>query len=152
MENSLKAILIGAGVVITLIVVSIGFMLMRSGQNTAQNAINQLGGINAEMSESQYTIYDGVELRGDEVVNVLRRFKDEYIGIKIITNRDADGTWYINVVGDDGVITGKSSASISDTTDETDPKYVNRNGVFTGSLKRDANGTITALIFEQKKN
>ncbi|MDI9483331.1 MAG: hypothetical protein QM315_09120, partial [Bacillota bacterium] len=80
MENSLKAIIIGAGVVITMIVVSIGFLLMRSGQSTAQNAINRLDQISSEMSESQYTMYDGMEIRGSEVVNVLRKFKDEYIG------------------------------------------------------------------------
>ena len=81
MENSLKAIIIGAGVVITMIVVSIGFLLMRSGQSTAQNAINRLDQISSEMSESQYTMYDGMEIRGSEVVNVLRKYKDEYIGI-----------------------------------------------------------------------
>ena len=43
---------------------------MRSGQSTAQSAIGKLDQINAEMSESQYTMYDGIENGGSEVVNV----------------------------------------------------------------------------------
>jgi len=150
MENSLKAIIIGAGVVITLIVVSIGFLLMRSGQDTAQNAINQLGGINKEMSDSQYTNYDGLEVSGSEVVNVLNRFKDEYIGIQVITKKNTAGAWYINVVGSNGNITGAATSEIADTMDEKSNEYVNPNGSFKGSLVRDANGTITALIFTQQ--
>ncbi|NLM27724.1 MAG: hypothetical protein GX211_06045, partial [Clostridiaceae bacterium] len=95
MENSLKAIIIGAGVVITMIVVSIGFLLMRSGQSTAQNAINRLDQISSEMSESQYTMYDGMEIRGSEVVNVLRKYKDEYIGIYVKTKKSTNGVWYV---------------------------------------------------------
>jgi hypothetical protein len=154
MENSLKAIIIGAGVVITMIVVSIGFLLMRSGQSTAQNAINRLDQISSEMSESQYTMYDGMEIRGSEVVNVLRKYKDEYIGVCVKTKKNSSGTWYIyNVTlsgGNDAEIGAESDKSISNTMDETSDEYVNPNGVFIGSIARDENGRIAALMFEQK--
>lgn len=152
MENSLKAILIGAGVVITLIVVSIGFLLMRSGQNTAQTAIGKLGQISGEMSESQYTMYDGMEIRGSEVVNVLRKFKDEYIGISIETKKGGTD-WYIHEADiDNSVVNGLTEVSkpISDTMNEKSDDYVNPNGVFIGSIARDENGRIAALMFEQK--
>lgn len=152
MENSLKAIIIGAGVVITMIVVSIGFLLMRSGQSTAQNAINRLDQISSEMSESQYTMYDGMEIRGSEVVNVLRKFKDEYIGIRIETKKGSK-VWYIHEADiDDNVVKGLTeiSNSISNTMDETKNEYVNPNGVFVGSIARDENGRIAALMFVQK--
>ena len=151
MENALKAIIIGAGVVITMIVVSIGFLLMRSGQSTAQNAIGRLDQINAEMSESQYTMYDRIEIRGNEVVNVLNKFKDEYIGIQVETHKTS--TWYIyNVTlnGDLGTINEKSDFKISDTMDETNQRYINPNGKFLGRVIRDENGTVVALTFTQK--
>jgi len=153
MENSLKAIIIGAGVVITMIVVSIGFLLMRSGQSTAQNAINRLDQISSEMSESEYTMYDGMEVSGSEVVNVLRKFKDEYIGIQVETKKNG-GKWYIHNVtlssGNEAEIVSTSTNSISDTMDEKSDDYVNPNSVFTGSIARDENGRIAALIFKQK--
>jgi hypothetical protein len=153
MENSLKAIIIGAGVVITMIVVSIGFLLMRSGQSTAQNAINRLDQISSEMSESQYTMYDGMEIRGSEVVNVLRKYKDEYIGICVKTKKNPSGVWYVydvTLIGNEAEIGSPSTKSISDTMDETKDEYINPNGVFIGSIARDENGRIAALMFEQK--
>lgn len=153
MENSLKAILIGAGVVITLIVVSIGFLLMRSGQSTAQNAISKLDQINAEMSESQYTMYDGIENRGSEVVNVLNKFKDEYIGIQVKTHKVPSGTWYIRdvtITSNVGEIGAASTSVISNTMDEAHTQYINPNGKFLGKLVRDANGTVVALVFTQQ--
>lgn len=154
MENSLKAILIGAGVVITMIVVSIGFVLMRSGQSTALTTIGKLDRLNTEMTESQYTMYDGMEVNGSEVVNVIRKFRNDYIGIQVITKKNS-GTWYINNVTltDDGI--GKINDSgrtgdISDLINEKSNEYVNPNGVFLGKLIRDENGTIVALTFTQK--
>jgi len=150
MENSLKAILMAAGVVVTLIVVSIGFLLMRSGQNTAQNAINKLGQVNAELEESQYTMYDKVEVSGAEVVNALKKFENEYIGIQVKTNKNTSGEWYIyNGSGDSLTST---SGNITNTMDEKSIEYVNPNGKFTGEIKRDSNGTIIAITFKQKVN
>ncbi|MBP7176900.1 MAG: hypothetical protein KBA53_11900 [Thermoclostridium sp.] len=153
MENSLKAILIGAGVVITLIVVSIGFVLMRSGQSTAQSAIGKLDQINAEMSESQYTMYDGIENSGSEVVNVMNKFKDEYIGVQVKTKKVATGTWYIHnvsIASNVGTVGAKSTNTVSNTMDESHLEYINPNGKFLGSLVRDENGTVVALVFTQK--
>jgi hypothetical protein len=150
MENSLKAILIGAGVVITLIVVSIGFLLMRSGQSTAQTAIGKLDQINVEMADSQYTMYDDMDVRGSEVVNVLKKFKDEYIGVQVITKKNTGGEWYINVAN---TITGTLTATsndISDAMDEKSNEYINPNGKFKGKIVRDANGSVMAIIFTQK--
>jgi hypothetical protein len=153
MENSLKAILIGAGVVITLIVISIGFLLMRSGQNTVQSAIGKMDKMNVEMEESQYTMYDGMKVGGNEVVNILRKFKNEYIGIKVVTKKNPSGTWYIynvSVSGGAGTIGAESNNAISNTMDEAHNEYINPNGVFLGEIIRDENGTIVAISFEQK--
>ena len=154
MENSLKAILIGAGVVITLIVVSIGFLLMRSGQNTAQTAIGKLGQISGEMSESQYTMYDGMESDGSMVANTLKKFKDEYIGIQVKTKKNTSGTWYaynVTISNGIGTIGTKSGKKISDAMDESHNDYINPNGKFVGELIRDERNCRT-LIFTQNKN
>jgi len=157
MENSLKAIIIGAGVVITMAVVSIGFILMRSGQNTAMNTISRLESLNTELSESQYTIYDGMEVSGSEVVNTIRRFKDEYVGIKVLTNKNkaSGGKWYIHSVtlinNNRGEIDpGGTVGNISELMNEESNEYVNPNGIFTGTVIRDENGRIVALVFTQK--
>ena len=106
-----------------------------------------------EMSESEFTMYDGMEVRGSEVVNVLNKYKNDYIGIQVKTKKNTAGDWYIyNVSIASGVATigTASTNNISDTMNETLNEYVNPNGSFMGSLVRDANGTVAALIFNQQ--
>lgn len=153
MENSLKAIIIGAGVVITMIVVTIGFMLMRSGQGVVQTTMGKVDRVSKEMNESEYTMYDGMEVSGSDVINLIRKYKEDYIGIYVKTKKNS-GEWYIHNVTVSGTneaeIIGESTKPISDAMDETKDDYVNPTGVFVGSVARDKNGRISALMFEQK--
>jgi hypothetical protein len=94
-----------------------------------------------------------MEISGSEVINVIRKFEDEYIGVKVETKKHTVGVWYINTVnvtGDVGKITGAATDDISVAIDEKSSKYVNPNGVFLGKLVRDENGTIVALVFTQQ--
>jgi len=155
MDNSVKAILIGASVVITLIIVTLGFFILRQGQATVSLASNQISNLNSNLSESGYTMYDEVTVSGSEVVNAIKKFKDEHVGIKVTTNKTyPSGDWYINDVdvdsSDVGEIDGGSSNSISDTIDETKDEYINPNGKFLGEVIRDKNGVVVALRFVQK--
>ncbi|KAB3525458.1 hypothetical protein [Alkaliphilus serpentinus] len=151
MDNSVKAILIGASVAITLIIVTLGFFILRQGQESINLSAKQMSDINSTLSESEYTIYDGLTISGSEVVNVVKKFKDEYIGVLVITN--SESTWYIhtvNITSGEGSIVSESTHSISDALDETDNQYINPNGKFQGAVVRDENGRIVAITFDQK--
>ncbi|NLY17604.1 MAG: hypothetical protein GX045_01300 [Clostridiaceae bacterium] len=147
MENSLKAILMSAGVVVTLIVVSIGFMLMRSGQQAAKDTMGKLGQVNEELSESQYAMYDDNEVSGYDVVNALKKFKNEYIGIYVETKKNG-GKWYIYSVSGDSLTA--STNEMKNVMDEKSIEYINPYGKFTSEIQRDLNGTIIAIKFTQK--
>lgn len=152
MENSTKAIIIAATVVITLALVTVGFLVLRSGQETAKSAITRLDKMNNQLAESEYLIYDQTEVSGSEVVNALRKFEKEHIGIQVITGKTyPSGTWYINTVDTStGEITSTGGQDIMKTIDETSNEYVNPNGRFKGEIIRDKNGTITGIIFDQQ--
>lgn len=152
MENSVKAIIIAASVAITMIIVSIGFFILRQGQGIAVESAGAMGKMRSELSDADKTMYDGVPVSGSNVVNALRKYKDDYIGIYVKTGKNG-GKWYIKNVSESGGvgnISGDSSNDISDTFDETSDDYVNPNGQFDSQLLRDANGTIVAIKFTQK--
>ncbi|WDV46954.1 hypothetical protein PV797_04450 [Clostridiaceae bacterium M8S5] len=155
MENSVKAIIIGASIAITMVVVSVGFFILRQGQDVARNTSKKIAEINVQISESEYTMYEGTEISGSEVVNLLNKLKNEYMGINVITGKDKSGTWYIRNVeipNKDKIayIGEESSYRISDTIDETNHRYINPNGRFLGAVYRDNNGSIVALEFKQR--
>lgn len=153
MDNSLKAILIGAVTVIVLVVISLGFLILRQGQDTAKNAVNKIDNMNSQLAESDYTMYDGLEISGSEVANTIRKFKHDYIAIKVITGRDTSGTWYIHdgTESDGTVVVGAEKIfDLSSATDPSASTYINPTGRFLGSVMRDDNGSVSAIIFTQK--
>ncbi len=153
MDNVVKGIIIGAAVIIGLAIVSLGFLILRQSQDTAKSATTKIDNLNTQMSETSFTLYDGLEVNGSEVLNTIRQFQGEYIAIKVITGKDAGGEWYIyNATESSGVATIGSEVTfdLTNAQDKSNSKYINPNGRFTGSVLRDDNGSISAIVFEQR--
>lgn len=151
MENATKAIIIGASIVITLVIASVGFLLMRSGQDVAKASIGKVTEMSTQVAESDFTMYDQATLSGSEVVNALRKFeKEKHFGILVKTGAITDGKWYINTVNTTAGTITSGGNDIDDTIDETQTEYINPNGVFKGEVARDKNGVIIAITFTQQ--
>lgn len=152
MENGIKFLLIGAAIVIALVLISFGFLMLRTGQDTGKAALSKTQQLTAEVMESDIKMYDAMEISGSEVVNVVQKFKNEKYGVKIVTGKDTTGTWYVYTVTEasNNALGAVSAAPIASALDESNAKYVNPNGNFEGKVLRDLNGAITGIVFTQK--
>mgnify|MGYP006421337503 CR=1 FL=1 len=160
MENSLKMLMIGAAVAITLAIITAGFYILRQGQGIMKSSSEKVSQISSEIEESEFTIYENQEVSGSEVVNLVRKYREDRIGIYVKTGKDGDnnGTWYINNISlnntDDevyiGSIDSEDGESLSPLIDEENDKYVNPNGRFLGKIVRNENDSIIGLHFVQK--
>ena len=147
MDNSLKGLILAAGTIITCVVISLGFFIAREARETASGGANQINKLNTEFVESDKTIYDGATVSGSEVVNVIKKFKKEKIGIFVKTNRCS--TYYNNSFD---TRTGEFVGAVNTNYDPTDASsefYINPYGKFQGKIMRDENDVITGIIFEQ---
>ncbi|WP_105617915.1 hypothetical protein [Vallitalea okinawensis] len=147
MENAIKALIIGSSVIITLVIITFGFLILRQGQDLVKHSSNEISEMSNDLLESKFTIYDGSIISGSTVVNVVRDFKDEYIGVYIDTNKSA-GKWYIYDASGDSLT--NITWDMNDLIDETDDDYVNPSGNFLGNIKRDSNGVIIGIEFTQQ--
>lgn len=154
MENATKAIIIAAAVLITMAIVTIGFFILRSGQDAATNAVTSISNMNNKLAESEYTMYDNMTVTGNDVVSAIEKIESsgDYIGLCVITG--VGGTnhtnWYVN---DASNINDLSSASttIEDAQDIEEPDtYINPAGRFKGKVERDNNGRIASITFTQQ--
>ncbi len=155
MDNSIKAILIGASVVIALVTVSLSFLILRQGQDTAKNAVNRIDSMNSSLAESDYTLYDGLEVSGSEVLNTIRKFRDDYLAIQVITGENESGAWYLHDANIDTTtgtaeIGAEKDFNLSNAIEPSNVEYINPNGRFQGSVLRDSNGAVSVIKFEQK--
>lgn len=148
MDNSLKGLILAAGTIITCIVISLGFFISREARDTAANGAGLISKLNAEFNESDKVMYDGLEVSGSEVINVINKFKNSALSIKVTTKKAV--TYYINTLDEnETILKGISSASIKDAQKQSHSTYINPNGQFLGEIKRDINNTIIGIYFSQ---
>lgn len=149
MENSLKGLMLAAGIIITCIIISLGFYIAREASDTASSGTGQINELQAEFADTSKTMYENTEVSGSEVINVIRKFSDEMIGVKVQTKKNT--SYYIYQFSDtDGSLKNASTLDYKSAQNATSANYINPTGRFLGAVVRDANGTITGLSFVQQ--
>ena len=149
MENSLKGLMLAAGIIITCIIISLGFYIAREASDTASSGTGQINELQAEFADTSKTMYENTEVSGSEVINVIRKFSDEMIGIKVQTKKNT--SYYIYQFNDaDGSLKNASSLDYKSAQNSINVNYINPTGRFLGAVVRDVNGTITGLSFVQQ--
>lgn len=148
MENSLKGLTLAAGIIITCIIISLGFYVAREARDTASNGTGQINKLQAEFADTSKTMYDGTEVSGSEVLNVIRKYSDETFGILVHTNKQSTYYHYEFDVST-GELKKNVNNSYKNAQDVTSSSYINPTGRFEGSVVKDANGTIVGLVFTQ---
>ena len=149
MENSLKGLMMAAGIIITCIIISLGFYIAREASDTASSGTGQINELQAEFADTSKMMYENTEVSGSEVINVIRKFGDEMLGVKVQTKKNT--SYYIYQFNDaDGSLKGSSALDYKSAQVATNSNYINPTGRFLGAVVRDANGTITGLSLVQQ--
>ena len=149
MENSLKGLMLAAGIIITCIIISLGFYIAREAADTASAGTGQINELQAQFSDTSKTMYDNTKVSGSEVINVIRKFSEDSLGVKVVTKKAS--TYYIYNFNDtDGSLKTKSTTDYKSAQDATKENYINPTGRFLGQVVRDVNGVITGIVFTQE--
>lgn len=152
-ENVLGFIKWASGIIITLAIISISFLVFNMAKEGTMEGVNQINEMNQKLAESDVTIYDGAEVTGTDVRNIIKEFEDEYIGINVKTGKNPSGIWYgynVSISSDVATIGSASTSKLSDATDEKSTYYINPYGKFEGKVYRDKNGAVAAICFTQQ--
>lgn len=149
MENSLKGLMLAAGIIITCIIISLGFYIARQAKSTAQSGAGELQKLQAEFDDSTKAIYDGTIISGSEVRNAIRKFQGEKMGILVTTKKNS--TYYgYQFSAESGELSEAAAGDYTKAQTEGNASYINPNGKFSGTLVRDVNGSITGIVFKQQ--
>lgn len=148
MDNSLKGLILAAGTIITCIVIGLGFYIAREARDTASSGAGQISKLNAEFNESDKVMYDGLDVSGSEVINLINKYRDDNISIKVVTKKT---TVYYGktLAASETSISGDSLASVKDAQKATSNTFINQNAQFSGEVLRDSNNVIIGISFSQ---
>jgi len=149
-----KAIILAVTIFMIGGVVAYSIWNYNTGTDATKAANNRLGNSITQMEEQTYAMYDNIEIKGSEVINAVKNFKEDgeagKIGIKIVTGENVAGTWYYNSFNSSKLTAVSTDISKLHDSSSGNVYFVNPNGIFKGTLQRDTNNTIRAIIFNQK--
>lgn len=148
MENSLKGLILAAGVIITCVVVGLGFYIAREAKDTASGGASEISSLNSEFSQNDKTIYDGLTVSGNEVINAISKFSGDEIAVKVVTSK-ASACYNKFLDSSEKSLTQGTVSTVTKAKESSSKTYINPNGKFNGSVIRDTNNTIIAIKFTQ---
>ncbi|MFS0841358.1 ABC transporter permease [Paenibacillus sp. 1P03SA] len=162
MSNGTKALLMAAGLFLTIGIITMAVTLYGTGAQSVNAAQTEFSTMQTELSAQSYLGFDNTTITGSQVLNSIRKFNNkEAFGIQVVTGKNTasgqPGSWYKNTVStaggpgsaNYGNITTGGTGSIENATKESSTDYINPNGQFHGEIIRDKNNAIRGIIFTQ---
>ena len=146
-EISVKGLILAVVVIIALVLSAISLYMVTRSKSTINDGNTQYSQLMSEYSEINATLYDGLYVSGDKVVNVIKDCVESLSG----------GVDVVTLAGQDGSGTMKtytkaneySNALAAGTIIKSSDEYINPSGTFVGSVTKNANGMVTKITFTQ---
>lgn len=140
MDNILKGIVIAAGVLLTIILVGIGFYIARETKNTSNNGMSQLSSMNSDFQEVDKTLYDGLQVSGREVAAAITKYGDQLGSTFIISVKTLAAAQKKDY-------NTRTTAFPAVGADD----YINPDAQFLGSVTYNSNNVVNGIVFTQQK-
>lgn len=153
-----RAITIGASIVVTIIVITIAIFLAKSGKSLSSSFNDRITSMNTSISDSGLLKYDGEILTGSDVVNCIRKYKDEITVAVYKQVSQAANASNLNVGYQSQMFDYRTSKFVNlpqysndDKTGNADGNiYINPNAKFLGHVTKNSNDVIVGISFVQQ--
>lgn len=160
MGNAQRALIMAAGLFLSIALITIAVVMFISAQDATKTAQTSFSDIQTELAQTAFTVYDGTTVSGSQVVNALRKFQDKgEFGIQVITGKNPTGTWYFKTVnitvpvgspGYGSITTTPATGTLANAQNEKSDDYVNPSGKFKAEIIKDNSNVIRGIIFTQQ--
>ncbi len=87
MENAQKAIMIGVGLFITIIIIAAVMLITGMGQDLLNRGTEQLGGISGQLEQQLTSQYDNTEVSGSQVLSALQKYYNDTSLVIYVQNK-----------------------------------------------------------------
>lgn len=139
----LKGLLLSVGIILTCLVVGIGFYVAREAKATALVSADQLSSFRQDLSEQPITRFDEVAVMGSDVVNFMKQQLGSY-------KEGEEAPLYITIHTDTLGATYNNKTYLSEVRDFNSSRYINPTESFVGEVVEDDNDVIVGVIFNQE--
>ena len=157
-----KILIFAATVVIVCILCAVGFKMANEGKSSVASGTNKYNEMASKQNDTEFASYDGSTILGSQLVDLVKITIDngDYLAIEV-TTLSASKSYNYTVSGSGTESSPYELAEVSvpkpyspnteDPNDKGNDNYINTSAEFIGSVKRNSNGNIIALVFKQLK-
>ena len=137
-EIGVKGLVLAVTVIIAVILSALALYMANTSKSTINSGTTQYTQLTSEYSEINATMYDGLDVSGSKVIEVIKDMARDGGTIKVTVKTKAGNT--SSYQGDTGY-------AAKDTP--TAANHINETGTFRGEVIKNANGMVTEIVFEQ---
>ena len=151
-ESSSKVITLIAGIATTLLVITFGFFIVNTLLSKGNDITNDLTNKLDSMLEAEYVQYDGAEVYGSVVSNLITsaRNGDDNIYIAVTTLQSSSATYYVSDNKNVRIEDTAHSTLVKASKTKTSNEYINPSAKFLGTVVRNSNKAIVGITFVQQ--
>jgi len=150
MDNASKGLLMAAGVLITIVIITFGMVFLNASKGMVSTANEEVADFQLEMAQAKYKAFDNTTVTGAQVVSAINKYADGSFGVGVKKN-SGGYIWYGQTSTSAGVLSGATTgSSIDKAKDESDAAYVNPSGKFNAIIYIDSDEIVRAIRFTQK--
>lgn len=135
-----QALLLAAGVVLSVVLISIMIARFKDAQKLSDVAGNQLVSKTQEILENEIMQYDGLTCKGADVVNFYKKHLGEF-------QAGESGLFSIEIKWAGGSYTYSDGSYIDRLRDSESSHYIKPGSQFKCKIVKNKNGIITQVIF-----
>ncbi|NLP34808.1 MAG: hypothetical protein GX359_06365 [Clostridiales bacterium] len=165
MADATKVLILVATVIVVCVLCAVGFKMVNEGKSSVNASTNNFNNMTSQYSDIDLAIYDGANVQGSEVTNLIRNAIEskDYLSIRVKTkaaknykdynyefvepdNSGAGSSGIKYALLDDYIGTDADSQLESDKAEK---EYINPSAQFAGKVYKDANGIIICIEFTQ---
>lgn len=163
MADSTKVLILVATVIVVCVLCAVGFKMVNEGKSSVNASTNNFNNMTSQYSDIDLAIYDGANVQGSEVTNLIRNAIEnkDYLSIRVKTKAastykdynyefvepSTSGSSGIKYASLDDYIGTQVNAQLSNN--KADNEYINPSAQFAGKVYKDANGIIICIEFTQ---
>lgn len=143
MDSALKGLILAAGVVLTCMVIGIGFYIAREAKATAAISTDRLYKVQTDLKESELTKYDGVKVSGSDVRNFIKKQVGHY-------DETEEAPVTVCVTTTKGTFSFINTEYLLNIKKQEDKRYISPIHNFICSVVRDENDVISKILFSEQ--
>ncbi|WP_059040715.1 hypothetical protein [Paenibacillus rubinfantis] len=158
-QSSSEGLKFGANLFLTVAFITLCVMVFLIAQDGSKSATAKFSGLNTELSQSEFVVYQGSTVSGSQVLNAIRKYTGENkeFGVSVKTGKAPTPVWYGRTVNNTvaagtagyGSVMGPGTGNLVNAQAETHNDYVNPNGTFTSNIIKDENNMVRGIVFVQ---